>query len=121
MTAPKNPYEVADELRHQSWLHGFNSKSKDDCPYEAGTLEAEAGIPAWKAGFTAGQSLRGEQQPVKKTTPKTANFTSTLETFSEEQLFEELRKRKKGELESLLKQRDELNIKILKLEALFND
>jgi ribosome modulation factor len=127
MSNKQNPYPPEDEIRHQSWAHGYNSKSKDECPYEKGTLEADDALPAWNAGFKAGQRDKGRTATpeAQKSTPNRETeqkvVSSSIESADDETLMNELRRRKSKEYKELLEMRAEIDKQLERLRFLFDD
>lgn len=106
-----NPFNKEDELRYQAWAHGYNSTSKEECPYEEGMLEADVARPAWMRGFNANKTNKASKN-------KLDNINS-LENIDEKLLLEELKKRRLERYNKLLKAKAELEKQIEDLRVLF--
>jgi len=124
--ARENPFKPEDEIRHQSYEHGYNSNNKTDCPYEKGTLEADVALPAWDRGFRDGQKDRKKNTSVEeKSTPNRETehkvVGSSIESATDDVLMAELKRRKTKEYNELLEMRAEVDKQLERLRFLFND
>ena len=120
MSKIENPYNKdTEEGKYYAFESGLTSLSKEECPFEAGTLEYDEYYSSWMLGFSSGQKNRGSNKPPQKKAKGPVVFTSELEKLTDSQLIEELKKRKLQEYEDLLKQEQEIQAKIAKLKFLF--
>jgi hypothetical protein len=128
-----NPYDSnKHEAQYMAYEHGANSEDESDNPYmdQQDDPEALALSAIWKKGFNSVAKKRGRPPKAKveqvdqledipeqfKALP--VDTVSFLESTSDEQLLKELQKRKEPELLLLLKQQEELTLKINKLKAI---
>ena len=114
----KNPFgEGTSEA--MNWDAGFEAQSEAECPYEKDMVrddpDMEKLYSCWMRGFKA-KKRRG--RPKKQEEAATPANSGAIEEFKTEDLEAELMKRKRAELDKLLKQKEELDKKVARLQVL---
>lgn len=119
-TTPQNPYnQKTQEGRYMNWENGFNSRSENDCPYDADDSDNRELLKVWKAGFRANPAHKEA-----KATPDVQQAPEAVKSVLEvnvaglptELLELELKKRKIQELQQLSKQEAELTNKLQQVQ-----
>lgn len=103
-----NPYKP-ESTEAMNYEAGMSARSADECPYEKDDSENKKYYSAWMKGFRNNKGIK--EQPVP----------TTLEGWRTIDLEAELMKRKRAELDKLLKQQADINKKIERLKALFGE
>lgn len=114
----KNPYKEGS-TNAMNWQAGFEAQSETECPYEKDDSDSKDYYNAWMKGYRANRKRPNNINNNKK--EETNETFNSLESLDTNKLEQELKRRKKTELEKLLKQKEELDKKIFKLQVLFGE